>query len=196
MEPADYQAKRLDADLSFSELERRTGYTRTHISRVESGKNTPSKEYEAAFLAALKGKISDSATRPGITATARSQQVLARYARRMDANHEVLERARKSLSSLINDVQSAATQAWMLSESQNEYDSEGFNPLEATAEQVAVLDRAIVSVVVEILTEHNVHLLEPAIVRDYVERCSGKIITELAKQKARAEQIEFTRAGR
>jgi transcriptional regulator with XRE-family HTH domain len=192
MEAADYLRKRTQANLSQAEVSRRTGYDRSHVRRVETGQNNPSAAYEAAFLAALSDRHVIEPGKASIDSLERSRQIIARQAKRLASNKEALEDSRIALSAAAHNINIITRQLDVIVGSRP-YDSDSFDPEDATPAQIESLECAIVSVMVEIMADHNMQTLDSDSIASFLNGIASKATKELGRTRERSELDTFVR---
>lgn len=186
MEASDYLGKRAEADLSISEVARLTGYSRSHISKVERGLVGPSNDYRVAFLSAVEGRA--TVKKPDFTVyptqrakklASDSNALLQASLSHMDARIRSITKAQKSLTQLVDVIDKLTVGA-------PEYNMAGFDPAVASDSDLDAVFDHMVDVIVEMMVTHRFHTLD--------EHRIGELMGNITKHAMNAVKRERNKA--
>lgn len=193
MDSNDYLRKRLDADLSVAEVARRSGYSRVHVTRVENGVSKGSPSYEAAFLDAINGVPATGASTGGFKQPAlRTQKLIATSSTALELAVSQLDNRLRSLNKARKTLEVLAAQVKGLTADVPHYDTEQFDPKDATDSEYGAVMEFMSGVMVEMLVDHKFHMLDEPEIRDALETLAKQTLTGIKKAKNRAVLRKFS----
>lgn len=188
MEAADYLALREGAGLTRAQVAGRTGYDRSHVSRVESGGRGASAEYEALFRRAVSPdyKPDDSRLSCVVVPALRARKAIGTA--NLDLKEAIcdLEKLRGVLNYALRAARSVADQADVLAEGAVTIGTNKFNPNRASQEDMEKVTDYICSVMLEMMVDHRFHLLSNGEIEEYVRTLAARVARETKQARNRS----------
>jgi transcriptional regulator with XRE-family HTH domain len=175
----DYKALRLASGLSLSEIAKRTGYSKGHISNVELGVSGPSHAYHEAFM-----RIVDPANNTVASAEKPMMKLLSELSM---ANSEIanLAAAHKVATDKANQLAKSSTRiielvSAIVSRQKTLNQESDFDITKADPDVQREAADYIVSSIVESLRYWNVHKLPPQIQEPILTNILNQVIKKLS----------------
>lgn len=192
MEAVDYLRKRTQAELTQTEISQRTGFSRTTVIHVETGQRVGSTRYKTAFLRAVSGDYigqHSGLTRFPVERTKKlasnAHVALEAALVQLEGRLRSLDKAKKAVGKLSEQIKQATDDIAIYSE-------EKFDPLTARDEDLYVVGDHMCKVFVQMMVDHNFHILSDEQIGSYLSEWTKKILQDVRKARNRHSLQKFS----